>query len=181
METSMPASNQKISSDRYTIIPRTLIFLTCRDTILLLRGSPQKRLWAGLYNGIGGHIERDEDVLSAARRELHEETGMKVSDIWLCGTVIIDAGKDIGIGIFVFRGEYEIQGEVDGNSYASGTTYDSPDGTLEWVHITKIDDLPLVEDLPTLLPRVLHIHPGDPPFSALYSYNDEDQLEITFG
>ena len=51
------------------LIPRTLIFLTCRDLVLLLKGAPHKRLWANRYNGIGGHIERGEDVLTAAQRD----------------------------------------------------------------------------------------------------------------
>jgi len=177
----MPISDQKISSNRYTIIPRTLIFLFCGKNILLLKGAPHKRLWAGLYNGVGGHIERGENVLSAAQRELQEETGLDVPNLWLCGTVIIDTGDKPGIGLYVLRGEYNENSETDGNRCKAGEPFKSPDGTLEWVPIAKITDLPLVEDLPALLPRVIRAHPGDPPFSALYTYNEDDQLEITFG
>ncbi|MDP3183744.1 MAG: NUDIX domain-containing protein, partial [Anaerolineales bacterium] len=66
----MPASEQGVSRDRYMLIPRTLIFLRRGDSVLLIKGAPHKRLWANKYNGVGGHLERGEDVLSAARREL---------------------------------------------------------------------------------------------------------------
>ena len=101
----MPAADQGVSQYRYKLIPRTLIFLTHDDHVLLLKGAPDKRLWANLYNGIGGHVERGEDVISAARRELFEETGLEASEIWLCGVVIIDTGQEVGIGIYVLRGE----------------------------------------------------------------------------
>jgi len=53
---------------RYQAIPRTLIFLTSRNSqtaeqeVLLLKGAPNKRLWANRYNGLGGHVEVDEDI-----------------------------------------------------------------------------------------------------------------------
>ncbi len=102
----MPKSDQGIDvslkRQRYTVIPRTLVFITRGDHVLLLRGSPQKRIWANKYNGIGGHIERDEDIYSAAQREVREETGLEVEDLRLVGLINIDGDQPTGIMLFVF-------------------------------------------------------------------------------
>jgi 8-oxo-dGTP diphosphatase len=171
----MPASEQGVNRDRYTLIPRTLIFLTRDDHILLLKGGQQKRLWANRYNGIGGHVERGEDVLTAARRELVEEAGLSVQDLRLCGVVTVDTGQEIGIGIFVLRGK------CSESTPAQCEPVPSSEGTLEWVSLSAIGELTLVEDLPVLLPRVLNWRPGDPPFAAHYHYDSADRLVITFG
>jgi 8-oxo-dGTP diphosphatase len=166
----MPVSDQGSLSDRYTLVPRTLIFLTCDQRVLLLKGALDKRLWAGRYNGLGGHIERGEDVLSSALRELNEEAGIQDVNLWLCGVVTIDVGQNNGIGIYVIRGE--CSSAFEGKK--------SPDGVLQCVRQSELADLPLVEDLPILLPRVLAMRPGDPPFSAQYSYRDDGSLKIEF-
>ena len=70
----MLQSDQGITNDRYTIIPRTAIFLRRGDLVLLLKGAPTKRLWANKYNGLGGHVESGEDLLSAAKRECERLT-----------------------------------------------------------------------------------------------------------
>lgn len=163
----MPVVDQGVDKNRYTLIPRVLVFLIRGDRMLLLKSSSSKRIWANLYNGIGGHIERGEDVLSAAQRELQEEASLIVTDLWLCGVVTVDTGQSPGIGIFILRG-----------SCPEGEPVPSPEGTPEWVPISRIQDLPLVEDLYYLLPRVLAAKSGEPPFSA-HSYYDQDDNFIT--
>jgi 8-oxo-dGTP diphosphatase len=162
----LPKSDQGAFPDRYMVIPRTLIFITSSDKVLLLKGSPRKRLWAGKYNGVGGHIERGESALVAARRELFEETRLEIHDLWLCGTVLVDVEEKLGIAIYVFRGVYE-----------GGAIKPSSEGTLEWIPISDLKEYDLVEDLFELLPRVLKLSKGDAPFAARYYY-EGDQLRI---
>lgn len=168
----MAKSEQGVFSDRYNVIPRSLIFIIQGDRVLLLKGAPTKRLWANRYNGIGGHVERGEDVLTAARRELEEEAGLEGEGLWMCGTILIDASERTGIAIFVFRCDIPDGQEV--------LTRPSVEGTLEWVRFSELGSYPLVEDLKTLLPRVLKMRPGDVPFAARSFYDEADQQQLVF-
>ena len=99
----MGQADQKIIADRYQVFPRTLCFITHGNDVLLLRGAPDKRIWPYKYNGVGGHVRSDEDVLTAARREVREETGLRVHDLRLRGVINIPVNvQDRGVLLFVF-------------------------------------------------------------------------------
>jgi 8-oxo-dGTP diphosphatase len=168
----MPASDQGIFHDRYLLIPRVLIFLTRGREVLLIKGALTKRLWANLYNGIGGHVEQGEDIISAAHRELREETGISGVPLILSAIITIDTGENTGIGMYVFKGSIE-EGK-------NPELISSIEGELEWVHQFDLVSLPLVEDLPALLPKVIAHKVTDPPVFGLYSYSSDGKLRIHF-
>lgn len=156
--------------DRYSIIPRVLIFVfNNQDQVLLLKGAKTKKIWPGLWNGIGGHIEPGESVINAAHRELYEETNLIAEKMQFCGQVNINTGFKPGIGFFVFSVKNYV-----------GELRESEEGIISWFDKDEICNLPLVEDLSILIPKVAGIKPTDNPFWGIYSYDSNDRLVIHF-
>ena len=154
---------QVLLPNRYLMVPRTLIFLRNEDKILLIKGSPDKKIWPGLYNGIGGHIERGENLISAAERELLEETGIAGVDLSLRGIIFIDVNQNNGITLYIFEGFVE-----------SKTIKNGPEGEIEWINTEEIHNYPLVEDLYELIPRI--ISNEDKTIIGRYYYENENLI-----
>ena len=141
-------------SSRYLVVPRTLCFVFYEDEVLLIKRAANRRIFPNKINGLGGHVERDEDVYSSAAREIREEAGIEVQDLWLAGVVNIDgvAGQvDVvtgdgipGVMLFVFTAVARDK-EV----------CSSEEGKLFWAKLTAVSELAWVDGDPGLLERSL--------------------------
>lgn len=100
----------------------------------------------GKYNGLGGKLAPDEDVIAGVRREVREEAGIDCDALRLRGTVSWPgfgaAGEDWFGFIFVVD-------RWHGEPHA-----DCPEGTLEWVELDRLASLPLWEGDRHFLPLV---------------------------
>jgi 8-oxo-dGTP diphosphatase len=158
------------TAGRWLVIPRTLCFVLNGDDVLLMKRAPHKRVFPNQYNGVGGHIERDEDPYTGAKREILEETGLDVRELRLRAVYNIDTGAETGIMLYVFTA---ISDRRDGLA-------ESPEGTLHWIPLTALAGYDLVEDLPLILPKVAAMPPDVPPYFIHVSYDDDDQIVMRF-
>ena len=158
------------TTGRWLTIPRTLSFVRNGDAVLLMKRAAHKRIFPNRYNGVGGHIERDEDVFAGAWREIQEETGLAARDLRLRAVYNIDAGEVTGIMLFVFTAY----------SDSRATSTDTDEGTLHWIDRRDLLSLDLVEDLPIILPRILDMPDDVPPLFVHASYDAADQLILRF-
>ena len=164
----MSLDGQRLDPGRYAVIPRTISFIVRQDEVLLIKLPSDRAGWSGRYNGIGGHVEIGEDPASAARREVLEETGLKLLDQHLCGVVTVDTGESPGIGLFVFVGEA-----------TEGDLQTGPEGTPAWLPLDRLAEFSLVEDLDFLIPQALRAQANKEVFFAAYSYDSQGELQIS--
>ncbi len=119
----------------YTPIVATLGYLLSPDgtqVLMIHRNARPGDQHLGKYNGLGGKVEPDEDVLACMRREIREEAGVECGDMQLRAS--------------------------------------NPEGTLEWVPLAQMDQVPMWEGDRNFLPLVFD---GDPrPFHGVMPYRD---------
>lgn len=147
----------------YAPIVGTLAYVVRGGEVLMVhRNARPDDQHAGKFNGLGGKLEADEDVLACIRRELREEANIEATSIRLRGTISwpgFGAGGEDWLG-FVFLVD-DFTGEVpDAN----------PEGTLHWVPLGSVTELPLWEGDYTWLPLVFDESVGQ--FHGVMPYVD---------
>ena len=116
----------------------------------------------GKFNGLGGKLERDEDIVAGMKREILEEAGIGCERLHLAGTVSwpgFGAGGEDWFG-FLFR-----------ITEFTGTPFESNgEGTLSWVELDAVLNLPVWEGDRFFLPLILD--PARPVFHGVMPYRD---------
>ena len=138
----------------YTPIVATLGYVLSadgREVLLVHRNARPGDQHLGKYNGLGGKLEPDEDVVAGMRREIHEEAGIDCTAMTLRGTISWPGfgkqGEDWLGFVFLITG-------FTGTPPASNA-----EGTLEWVPLQRIHDLPMWEGDRNFLPLVFDSDP----------------------
>lgn len=160
----------ELTDGRRQVMPRTLSFVFHGDDVLLMKRAAHRRVFPNQYNGLGGHVERDEDPATSALREIEEESGLRVHSLQLRSIHNIDAGGETGILLFVYTAISDTRALRD----------DCPEGTLAWIPKDRVLDLDLVEDLPELLARIFVMNEDQPPMFAHVSYDCSDSIVLRF-
>jgi 8-oxo-dGTP diphosphatase len=162
--------NIHIIRNRYQMVPRTLIFIQKGEDLLMLSKDKSTSFGYGKINGVGGHMEQGEEPFEAARREILEETGLKVQQLDLAAILFIDIHDTPGIEVFVFKGQYSF-GEIQ----------ESEEGHLEWMSRVEIEGHEKkVKDLPFLLKVVDEHEPNTPPAMIKYLYDENGEMRIEY-
>jgi 8-oxo-dGTP diphosphatase len=151
-------------SDRSEAVLVTLAFVRAGEHVLLIRVSPDKDKFAGLWNGLGGHVRPGEDIREAARREIREETGLEPRELRLRGVVHESGllGRSHVLFLFTARAH---KGEVT-------TRQVTHEGELAWFRPDEIPWDRVVPDLRALLPRLLK---GDEILFAVQEFDGTDR------
>ena len=133
-----------------------------KETLLIHRNTRADDHHLGKYNGLGGKLEPDEDIVAGFKREIREEAGIECEDIVLRGTISWPGfgkhGED-WVG-FIVRVE-----KFQGTPFTK-----NPEGTLSWVPVEKVLDLPLWEGDRYFLPLLFSDDPRQ--FHGVMPYKD---------
>lgn len=138
----------------YCPIVGTLGYVLSKDrkkTLLIHRNLRQNDHHLDKYNGLGGKMLPDEDVVSCLRREIFEEAGIQCEEILLRGTINwtgFGPGGENWLG-FIFRID-----RFSGTPFAS-----NEEGTLSWVSVDSLHTLSMWEGDRYFLPLVFDDDP----------------------
>jgi 8-oxo-dGTP diphosphatase len=149
----------------YTPILATLGYVISSDgakVLMIHRNRRSNDPHIGKYNGLGGKLHADEDVVTCIRREVREEAGVECESLLLAGTVSwpgFGAGGEDWFG-FIFR--------ID--RFSGTPLTENAEGTLEWIEVGRVLELPLWEGDRHFLPLVFTV--GQRQFHGVMPYHD---------
>lgn len=88
----------------------------------------------------GGKVEAGESFIEAAVREVKEETGLRVSNLSLCGIKQFQTESNARYIVFLYR-TCTYEGEIQS----------SEEGEVKWMPLTELKEAETVEDFEQML------------------------------
>lgn len=133
-----------------------------RSVLMIHRNARPDDPHFGKFNGLGGKLEPDEDVVAGLRREIREEAGIECDAIELAGTISWPGFGKRGEDWFGFL--FQVT-RFTGTPFASNS-----EGTLEWVPVEQVAALPLWDGDRHFLPLVFDR--SGPQFHGVMPYRE---------
>ncbi|WP_213000588.1 NUDIX hydrolase [Winogradskya consettensis] len=134
-----------------------------REVLMIRRDTRPDDMHFGYYNGLGGKLEPDEDVVSGLRREVREEAGIECDAVDLSGTISWPGFGRAGENWFGFL--FRVP------SWSGTPLQGNDEGSLHWMPVADVlaGRLPMWESDRHFLPLVFAASPsvfhGVMPFS----------------
>ena len=157
----------------YTPILATLGYVFSPDggrVLLVHRNRRPEDAHFGKYNGLGGKLERGEDVVACLRREIREESALECDELVLRGTINWPGFGKHGEDWFGFI--FRI------NRWSGEPLKENSEGTLAWIETERLLDLPLWEGDRFFLPLV--IEHSEHQFHGVMPYQDGRPLAWSY-
>ena len=133
----------------YKPIVGTLGYILSKDrkqVLLIHRNKRDQDPHFGKYNGVGGKLEPNEDVLTCMKREIFEEVGINCLSTEFRGTI---HWKGFGPNRESWLGFVFLITDFSGSPFTSNL-----EGDLEWIDLERMEDLPMWDGDRYFLPLV---------------------------
>jgi 8-oxo-dGTP diphosphatase len=140
------------------------------EILMIHRNKRPDDLHYGKYNGLGGRLEANEDIVSGMRREILEESSLVAESMALRGTISWPGFGKKGEDWFGFIFRIE--------SWHGEASTGNHEGTLEWVPLTSLSTLSLWPSDRLFLPMVFDDDPR--PFHGYMPYRNGEMVSWSY-
>jgi 8-oxo-dGTP diphosphatase len=147
------------------------IFSPDRSRVLMVhRNARPGDVHLGKWNGLGGKLEPDEDIISGMRRELREEARIEATKLQLACTISWPGFGKQGEDWFGFI--FRIL------EFTGSPPSENSEGTLAWIETARVLDLPLWSGDRLFLPRIFDFAAA--PFHGVMPYEAGEPVSWSF-
>jgi len=134
---------------------------------LLIKQNEKEKIGFGRWNGVGGHVEKGENPIESAKRELLEETGLIIRKLSLRFITILEKEENIGISLFIFTGRTNQR-----------ILRESDEGKLKWIKVVDLEKYQVMDDLIELIKLIQNPLFINQTKILTYKKNEKGQIQI---